>query len=101
MKLKVGCDPEIALFNPSTKKYVSAEGVVPGDKLNPHKVKSGIVSVDGFAAEIGITPAETPDEFADNVETVLGELKRYTGNLEFHFVESVVYDGDVYAAQSE
>lgn len=101
LKLLIGCDPEIALYDGVKKKFVSAEGIVPGDKLNPHKVKSGTIQTDGFAAEIGITPATSATEFYDNVQTVLSELKKHTGDLEFRFIDHVIFDEDVFRNQSE
>ena len=102
MKLLLGCDPEFVLKNPNSGKFVSAEGIVPGDKLNPHKVKKGTVQVDGFACEIGIEPAKSSEEFADNVETVLEELKKFTGGYEHVYpLDHVVFDKDVFSGQSE
>lgn len=99
--IKIGCDPEIALRNPNSGKFVSAEGIVPGSKKEPVKVKKGTVQVDGFAAEIGIDPASNANEFADNVETVLEELKRYTGAYEFVYTDALRFDKDVFLAQSD
>lgn len=100
-KLLLGCDPELVLRN-KHGRFVSAEGVVPGDKLNPHKVKKGTVQVDGFAAEIGIVPARTPEEFADNVETVLDELRRFTVGYELVYpLDHVIFDDEEYLRVSD
>lgn len=101
MKWSIGCDPELVLMNPNSGEYVSAEGIVPGNKLNPHKVNKGTIQVDGFAAEIGIDPASSAEEFADNVETVLEELKKYTGGYLHVFEDSVIFSDAVYKAQSD
>lgn len=101
MKWLVGCDPEIVLLNPNSGDFVSAEGLIPGDKLNPHKVKKGQIQVDGFAAEIGIDPASSEEEFADNVETVLEELRSFIPGYRLVFTDSVVFSDDVYMKQSE
>lgn len=99
-KLKLGCDPEFALRKDG--KFVSAEGIVPGDKLNPHRVKKGSVQVDGFACEIGTDPASSAEEFADNVETVLEELRVFTRGYEHVYpLDHVIYDEDVFLRQSE
>jgi hypothetical protein len=100
-KIKIGCDPEMALRNPNSGKFISAEGIVPGDKLNPHPVKKGTIQVDGFAAEIGITPATDVEEFCDNIETVLEELKRYTGAYELVFTDHVIFDDEEYLRVSD
>lgn len=100
-KWTIGCDPEILLRDRTTGQLVSAEGLIPGDKLNPHKVKKGTIQVDGFAAEIGIDPASDANEFADNVETVLSELRVFLPNHDFIFTDSAVYSDEVYMKQSE
>lgn len=101
MRLKVGCDPEMFLRDSKTGKFVSAEGIVPGDKNNPFKVNKGTIQTDGFAAEIGITPASSASEFADNVQTVLEELGKYTKGYTIEFIDSVIFSEDVYNKQSE
>jgi len=101
MKLLIGCDPEMFLRDLETGKFVSAEGIVPGDKLNPMKVKKGTIQTDGFAAEIGIDPASSAAEFADNVETVLDELRKYTKGYNLEFIDSVIFSEDVFNKQSE
>ena len=101
LNILVGCDPEIALRNPNSKKFVSAEGILPGDKLNPHKVNKGTIQVDGFAAEIGIDPARSAEEFSDNVETVLEELKKFTTGYDLVYTDHVIFDEDVFLNQSD
>lgn len=101
LKLKIGCDPEIALRNIETGEFVSSEGIVPGDKLNPHKVRKGTVQTDGFAAEIGILPASDPSEFVDNVMTVLDELRSFTKGYELVFTDHVIFSEEVFSRQSE
>lgn len=101
MKFLIGCDPEIFLLNPNSGQFVSAEGLIPGDKLNPFKVKKGTIQVDGFAAEIGTDPASDPNEFADNVETVLDELRSRIPGYKLVFQDSVIFDEKVFLGQSD
>lgn len=70
--LKIGADPE--LFVRNGKELVSAVGLIPGDKKNPHKVKDGAVQLDGMAAEFNIDPASSPEEFVANVSSVMAQL---------------------------
>jgi len=72
---KFGCDPELFVLN-REGIAVTAEGLLPGTKEAPYKVMQGAVQVDGMAAEFNIDPAETFEEFNDNIESVLAQLKK-------------------------
>ena len=73
MDIKIGADPEF--FVSYQGKIVSAHGLLPGTKLDPHRVKNGAVQVDGMALEINIDPAKTLDEFCGNISSVLRQLR--------------------------
>lgn len=97
MKLLVGCDPEIMIKDRFTGQFVSGHDLCPGSKEEPHKVRKGAVQVDGLALEINIDPASSEDEFVENVDTVLEELrgivpKRY----DFVFQPSVMFDKEYF-----
>lgn len=70
--LKVGADPEVFVKN--SDKLVSAYGLVPGTKESPHKVPKGAIQVDGMALEFNIDPADSIEEFVDNVNSVMKTL---------------------------
>lgn len=70
---KFGADPELFVFR--NGELVSAHDLLPGTKRDPFKVKQGAVQVDGMAAEFNIDPATSFEEFNDNIETVLGEMR--------------------------
>lgn len=72
IELLVGADPEIFVTRGNT--LVSAHGMVPGTKENPHKVNKGAIQVDGMALEFNIDPANSLEEFVDNVNTVMHTL---------------------------
>lgn len=74
-KVTVGCDPELFIFNTETNLPVSAHDLIPGTKTKPFTVPGGAVQVDGTAAEFNINPAETFDEFNDNINSVLSALR--------------------------
>lgn len=74
MELKIGTDPECAIYDTENKMYVSAHDLIPGDKNNPFKVEKGAVQVDGLAAEFNIDPATTAEEFDDNISSVINQL---------------------------
>lgn len=71
-RLKIGADPELFVFNGD--QPVSAHDLIPGTKVKPFAVPGGAVQVDGTAAEFNIDPAETFEEFNDNIESVLSSL---------------------------
>lgn len=69
----IGCDPEI--FVTKNGKYVSAHGMVRGNKQTPYVVDDGSVQVDGTALEIGIIPASTATEFLSRIASVTKQLE--------------------------
>jgi hypothetical protein len=73
VEILVGADPEV--FVKKDNKFVSGYNLIPGTKVNPHKVKDGAVQVDGMALEFNIAPAKNADEFVHNIESVLLQLK--------------------------
>lgn len=84
---KIGCDPELFLIDTETGKFVSAHGMIPGTKHEPHAVEYGAVQVDGMALEFNIDPVDNIKDWRRNINSVLGQLrgmvdKRY----EFAFV---------------
>ena len=74
LKIKVGCDPE--LFIKKDGGFVSAHGVIQGNKKAPYAVKNGAVQVDGMALEFNINPAESSEEFTENIKKVRASLSR-------------------------
>lgn len=68
-----GCDPELFVYN-AEGVAVSAEGLIPGTKAEPHKVEGGAVQVDGMAAEFNIDPVSTFKDFNRNIELVMKQL---------------------------
>lgn len=80
--LKIGADPEV--FAKKHGTYVSAYGMIPGTKEEPHKVHRGAVQVDGMALEFNIDPADTEDEFILNIDTVMETLRAMVPDVELH-----------------
>ncbi len=71
-KLLTGADPEV--FATKRGRFVSAHGLIPGDKANPHPVNKGAVQVDGMALEFNIDPATNEDMFVENLQCVMEVL---------------------------
>jgi hypothetical protein len=73
---KIGADPEVFLWDRSTKNYISAAGHFPGTKKEPFKVDKGAIQVDGVALEFNIDAASSEDEFLKNISTVHGIMEK-------------------------
>lgn len=73
---KFGCDPELFVLD-ANGTPVSAHGLFPGTKENPHKVEFGAIQVDGMAAEFNIDPVTNFDDFDRNITEVLKQLKDF------------------------
>lgn len=70
-----GTDPEIFVTNSRNHK-LSAHGMLPGTKRNPHPLKSGgACQIDGTAVEFNTQPVETAEEFYDQVLKHMDEIK--------------------------
>jgi hypothetical protein len=74
LPLTVGADPEVFVRHKATGELVSAHGLVPGTKDNPHRVAAGAVQVDGMALEFNIDPAKNPNQFAARISQVMRVL---------------------------
>lgn len=72
--LLVGCDPEFFVFR-NSEGIVSAHGMVPGTKAQPHAAGTGAIQVDGLALEFNTKPAKTEEEFDKNVSEMLERLE--------------------------
>lgn len=69
----VGADPEVLIKQGIN--FVSAHGLVRGDKARPEPVKNGSIQVDGMALEFNIDPAKNLEEFLHNIESVYSQLR--------------------------
>lgn len=72
-QILVGCDPEV--FVKKNGVYVSAHGLIPGNKVEPHKVDGGAVQVDGMALEFNIDPANSQQQFVQSVQQVFAIMR--------------------------
>jgi hypothetical protein len=76
-KILLGADPELFMKNPNSGAFVSAHGLVPGTKREPHKVPYGAVQIDGTALEFNIDPASDVNQFVHNIQTVQKIIASY------------------------
>ena len=72
MQFLIGCDPEVFVKKNGT--FVSAHGLIQGDKKHPFKIRNGAVQVDGMALEFNIEPAHDEQEWFTNVQDVYSQL---------------------------
>lgn len=100
MPLLIGADPE--LFLKKKGQFISAHGLIPGNKRHPYKVDLGAVQVDGMAAEINIQPASSPDEFVHNMHHVMKQLRdMIDGEMEFAKEASAHFELEYMMAQPD
>ena len=94
MKLKIGADPELWIFDKKLGKIISAHGLFPGTKEEPYAVEHGAIQVDGMAAEYNILPAENADQFIlynlSVLRSLRDEISKRNPELDFDFVFSPV-----------
>jgi hypothetical protein len=99
LKILVGADPEIFMFKEGTP--ISAYGAIPGDKKNPYKVANGAVQVDGMALEFNIDPAESEDQFLNNINSVMNTLHLMVPDHELRAVPTANFGFDYINNQPE
>ena len=95
MAVLIGADPEIFLRKGS--RNVSAHGLCPGTKKEPHKITKGAVQLDGTAVEFNIDPASTSAQFSENIKTVLKDIRKIIPKeYKFQIKPSVEYGKKYY-----
>lgn len=94
---KIGCDPELFVTD-ENGRFVSAHGLIPGDKANPHKVEYGAIQVDGMAAEFNIDPVDNFADFNRNIQAVMAQLRDFLpAGYDLAAIPAVVFDEDVWS----
>lgn len=97
LELTLGCDPEVFVREKATGKFISAYGIVPGDKKNPFKVPYGAVQVDGLAAEFNIDPVDTREAWLHHIQAVMYELGQFLQpHYEMVITPTVEFDPDYF-----
>lgn len=97
----VGCDPELFVMDPDGR-YVSAAGMIPGTKEEPHVVEGGAVQVDGMAAEFNTDPVNNFTDFWSNITKVMAQLQGFLpkGHT-LSMVPAVTFDKEIFDAAPE
>jgi hypothetical protein len=81
--LSIGSDPEAFLKN-SKGELVSAIGLVPGTKSQPHKTTNGSVQHDNILAEFNSRPATSLLDFITNHKLIISDLNNILSPLDLH-----------------
>jgi hypothetical protein len=73
--ITLGCDPEIFIENET--EVVSAIGLIPGTKENPHPIsdEGHSIQIDNIAMEFNIPPSHTFEEFKNHINFVKDHLQ--------------------------
>ena len=96
LEILVGCDPE--LFVKKGGEFVSAHGLVPGTKKDPHPVPCGAIQIDGMALEFNINASATEDDFVTNITAVMAELVNRVPDYEVCAVPTADFSQAVFDA---
>jgi len=91
-KILVGADPELFMKNKETGEFVSAHGLIPGTKHEPHKVPFGAVQIDGTALEFNIDPANTVEEFVHHIQAVKAQIADFVPGYNVVAEPTAVYE---------
>lgn len=96
VKILLGADPELFMKHPDTGAFVSAHGRVPGTKHEPFKVPFGAIQIDGTALEFNIDPANTADEFVQNIQSVKNTIAGYVPGYNVVAAATAHYEKDYF-----
>lgn len=95
--VKLGADPELFLTD-AAGKFRSAIGLIGGTKQHPRPIDDdgSAVQEDNVAVEFNVIPANSKEQFRENVMKVLGFLNQHVRQMELKLavVPSAVFDHD-------
>lgn len=87
----VGADPEILLVNSQGVPHGALQ-CSTGTKESPEECNKGAIQVDGMALEFNILPANNPNEFVENINTVLDECESRAADQSLRITDSSILD---------
>ena len=86
VNFRLGCDPELFVYDRSTKKFISAHDMIPGSKDEPYHVPCGAIQRDGVAAEFNIDPCSDREGFLFNINRVMDDLSHRVKKVNIDYV---------------
>ncbi len=100
--ITIGADPELFIFNNSTKTVVSSIGIIPGVKGEPwrdEKWPEGFgLETDNILAEFNIPPCKTKMEFVNNIvfmkDYIRNYVKEFNSNYDIRCRSSYIVPDD-------
>src|SRR4051812_24076072 len=92
----LGADPELFMRNLNGGNFVSAHGLIPGTKHQPHPVPFGAVQIDGTALEFNIDPAASADEFVHNIQAVRNTITSMVPGYNVVAEPTALYDQEYF-----
>lgn len=94
-EITVGSDPEFFLQDSESRNLVSAIGIIPGSKKNPHYLeKDGFaIQVDNVACEFNVPPCKDYKEMWSNFEYIFKTLREsyLPKNIEPLIISSAIF----------
>jgi hypothetical protein len=101
LNFSMGCDPEFFLTD-EKGNHISAHNIVPGTKDEPFKLEKGALQADGTAVEFNTDPAYSAEEFAENIQCVLDQVREIVPKeLNFNFSPAIEYEQSYFDALPE
>lgn len=95
-KFTIGCDPEFFMRHRNTGKLISAIPFIHGTKYEPELLpQGGNIQRDNVAVEIATDPAETVEQFVNNISCTLKEaVKKLPKGHDMVAMPSAHFDKD-------
>lgn len=95
-KFTIGCDPEFFMRKRSTGKLISAIPFIKGTKEAPELLdRGGNIQRDNVSVEIATDPADSIDQFVNNIQCTLQEaVKKLPKGHDLVAIPSACFDQD-------
>lgn len=81
----IGADPELFIFDTTTKTVVSSIGMIPGEKGNPwvdpNWPEGFGLEIDNILAEFNIPPCSSKQEFVDNISFMKDYIRQFVKKI--------------------
>lgn len=83
--ITIGADPELFIFDTTSKTVVSSIGMIPGEKGNPwvdpNWPEGFGLEIDNILAEFNIPPCSSKQEFVDNISFMKDYIRQFVKKI--------------------